>query len=49
MSTPARDEWGFVDEDDKSMNFKGWRRYFNTHTMRGRANVSPDRMKRFTE
>lgn len=30
----------FVDESDPNYNFKGWRLYFNSYTLRGRFNVS---------
>jgi len=29
----------FVDENDPNYNFKGWRFYFNSYTLRGRFNV----------
>jgi len=30
----------FYDENDPNYNFKGWRFYFNSYTLRGRFNVS---------
>jgi len=29
---------GFVDEKDPNYNFKGWRLYLNSYTLRGRFN-----------
>lgn len=29
----------FVDENDPNYNFKGWRFYFNSYTLRGRFNT----------
>lgn len=31
---------GFVDEKDPNYNFRGWRFYLNSYTLRGRFNVS---------
>jgi len=29
---------GFIDEKDPNYNFKGWRLYLNSYTLRGRFN-----------
>jgi len=30
---------GFIDEKDPNYNFRGWRFYLNSYTLRGRFNV----------